>query len=70
MIRTLPQGTTAEVRLCVPLNPFNTPTVAADKHYATANREIGAPGKGRITQQGWAMPTQAHPGPPSPRPPP
>lgn len=58
-IRSVAAGSTGRVLLCVPLNPFKTPAVTVAKRYATAGREIGVPYKGRITQQGWVMPSEA-----------
>ncbi|MEU7002666.1 hypothetical protein [Nonomuraea sp. NPDC046570] len=52
-----PQGTTAAIDVCVPLNPFDTPRVAVDRRFATLKREIGLPGKGRIVQRGWVLPS-------------
>ncbi len=58
-VRNVEQGTASEIALCVPLNPANTPTVAADKRYSTVRQEITVPYKGRITQQGWVFPNDA-----------
>lgn len=56
-----PQGTTANIPVCVPLNPFDTPRVMLDSRFSTLTKEIGLPGKGRIVQRGWVLPnaTQA-----------
>ncbi|GAA1686069.1 hypothetical protein GCM10009733_098440 [Nonomuraea maheshkhaliensis] len=55
--RSLPQGTTASMDVCVPLDMFKVPRVAVDPRFATVVREIGLPGKGRIIQQGWVLPS-------------
>jgi hypothetical protein len=47
------------MNVCVPLNPMNTPSVPVDKRYATAKRDITVPYKGRLTQQGWVLPSEA-----------
>ncbi len=58
-IRTVAAGHTGRVLLCVSLDFFKLPAAAVPKRYATSSREIGVPSKGRITQQGWVMPTEA-----------
>jgi hypothetical protein len=58
-LRIEPEGTAASIHVCVPLNPFDTPTVPVDKRYSTAAHEIRVPGKGHITQRGWVLPTPA-----------
>lgn len=57
VVRSVPQGTTESMGVCVPLNMFDTPRVAVDPRFATVVREIGLPSRGRIIQQGWVLPS-------------
>ncbi|MEU7004246.1 hypothetical protein [Nonomuraea sp. NPDC046570] len=57
-----PQGATAAIEVCVPLNPFDTPRVAVDRRFSTLTREVGLPGKGRIVQRGWVLPSAGRAG--------
>ncbi|GAA1276681.1 hypothetical protein Psi02_00320 [Planotetraspora silvatica] len=57
--QTVPEGTLSRLNICVPLNPLNTPGVPVDKQYATAKEAFTVPYKGRLTQQGWVLPSEA-----------